>query len=240
MELQTAVIAISSGSTAAPPSRWDKGWPDKHHIGNAGYPLKLHFQIPCVFPVRRQIFPVPIYLICDYYRHKTDLADLSCYKRYLEIFAANFKISFTSRIRNLQFEQTKSPVFSLCFGKIPKFPVFCLTGNFFGHFPCFPCAVGTLSICRSASSPNIRSLVKTKGSLGPHSPDGQTTTSPSFIFRVCSCLFHRDSDWKELIRPIPVFGINSALSALSAHFHGRAGYKGQNMIITFSPLYSMF
>ena len=34
----------------------------------------LHFQIPCVFPVQLQIFPVPIYLICDY--DKTDLADL--------------------------------------------------------------------------------------------------------------------------------------------------------------------
>ena len=33
---------------------------------------------------------------------------------------------------------------SLCFGKISKFPVFSLRGNFFGHFPCFPCAVGTL------------------------------------------------------------------------------------------------
>ena len=31
-----------------------------------GYPLKLHFQI----------FPVQIYVICDYYIHKTDLADL--------------------------------------------------------------------------------------------------------------------------------------------------------------------
>ena len=40
-----------------------------------GYPLKLHFQIPCVFPVPRQIFPVTIYVICDYYIHKTDLAD---------------------------------------------------------------------------------------------------------------------------------------------------------------------
>ena len=35
---------------------------------------------------------------------------------------------------------------SLCFGKISKFPVFSLTGNCFGHFPCFPCAVGTLSL----------------------------------------------------------------------------------------------
>ena len=37
-------------------------------------------------------------------------------------------------------------MFSLCLGKISKFPVFSLTGNFFDHFPCFPCAVGTLQI----------------------------------------------------------------------------------------------
>ena len=44
-----------------------------------GYPLKLYFQIPCVFPVQQQIFPVQIYIICDYYIHKTDLADLSSF-----------------------------------------------------------------------------------------------------------------------------------------------------------------
>ena len=32
---------------------------------------------PCVFPVQWQIFPVPIYIICDYYIVETDLADLS-------------------------------------------------------------------------------------------------------------------------------------------------------------------
>ena len=53
-----------------------------------GYPLKLRFQIPCVFPVRPQIFSV----ICD-------LADLSSFKIDLEIFAANIEIPFTSRIR---------------------------------------------------------------------------------------------------------------------------------------------
>ena len=30
----TAVNAISWGSTAVPPSSWDKGCPDKHHIEN--------------------------------------------------------------------------------------------------------------------------------------------------------------------------------------------------------------
>ena len=46
---------------------------------------------------------------------------------------------------NLELEQTKFLVFSLCFGKISKFPVFSLTGIFFCHFPCFPCGVGTLN-----------------------------------------------------------------------------------------------
>ena len=31
-----------------------------------GYPLKLDFQIPCVFPVQ-PLFSVPMYVICDYY-----------------------------------------------------------------------------------------------------------------------------------------------------------------------------
>ena len=31
---RSAVIAVSWGSTAAPPSRWDKELTDKHHIGN--------------------------------------------------------------------------------------------------------------------------------------------------------------------------------------------------------------
>ena len=76
----------------------------------AGYPLKFHFQILCVFPVRPQILPVPIYVICDYYIHKTDSADLSNSKNKLK---------------------TNFPVFSLCFDKISKFPVFSLTGILF-------------------------------------------------------------------------------------------------------------
>ena len=59
------------------------------YIYLSGYPLKFHFQIPCVFPVfsvRLQIFPVAIYVICDYYIHKTDLADLSSFKEILDIF----------------------------------------------------------------------------------------------------------------------------------------------------------
>ena len=52
-----------------------------------------------------------IYLICDYYRHKTDLADLSSFKKNWEISAANFEISFDFKSGNLQLEQPKFPVF---------------------------------------------------------------------------------------------------------------------------------
>ena len=54
---------------------------------------------PCFVTVQRQILPVPIYVICDYYIHKTDWADLSSLKKNLEISAANSVISFTFRIR---------------------------------------------------------------------------------------------------------------------------------------------
>ena len=77
---------------------------------------------PCFFPVQWQIFPVPIYVICDYYTHKTDLTDLSSFKICWEIFTANFKIFLPLESGNLQLEQTKFPVFSLYFGKISKFP----------------------------------------------------------------------------------------------------------------------
>ena len=53
----------------------------KGYASNTGYQLKLHFQILCVFPVQLQIFPVPIYIICDHYIYKTDMADLSCFKK---------------------------------------------------------------------------------------------------------------------------------------------------------------
>ena len=73
-------------------------------------------------PCPTQIFPVPIYVICDYYRHKTDLAD--------------FKKKNSRQISKylLPLESGK-----LQLGK-NKFPVF-WQNYFFGHFPC---AVGTL------------------------------------------------------------------------------------------------
>ena len=55
-----------------------------------GYPLKLHFQISCVFPVF-SLSDVPIYMICYYNMYKTDLADLPSFNISWEIFAANFE-----------------------------------------------------------------------------------------------------------------------------------------------------
>ena len=40
-----------------------------------------------------------ILMICDHYIHKTDLADLSSFKRNLKIFTANIEIFFAFRIR---------------------------------------------------------------------------------------------------------------------------------------------
>ena len=74
-----------------------------------GSQLKSYLQIPCVFPVHLEIFPVQISEICDN-----------------SIYEADFK----------KIEQTHFPVSFSC--------VFSLTGNLFCHFPCFPCAVGTL------------------------------------------------------------------------------------------------
>ena len=133
--------SVTSGRMEPPPGLNQYTW----------YPLKLYFKIPCVFPVQSQIFPVPIYIICEYYIHtKLTCRPIQILEKKLKFFAAHITISFTFRIRELN--QTKFPVFSLCFGKISKFPVFSLTGIFFCHFPCFPCAVGTLNIARRPRS----------------------------------------------------------------------------------------
>ena len=101
-----------------------------------GYPLKLHFQIPCVFPVysvRRQFFPVPIYVICYYFIHKTDLADLSVFKK--KILWQILKYLLPIESRNLQLEQTKFLVFWQNFQIPCVFP----DRDFFGAiFPVFP------------------------------------------------------------------------------------------------------
>ena len=46
-----------------------------------------------------KFFPVPICVIFDYYVHKIDLADLSNFNFFWEIFTANLEIYFTFRIR---------------------------------------------------------------------------------------------------------------------------------------------
>ena len=125
----------------------------------SGYPFKLLFQIPCIFPVQRQIFPVTNYVICDYYIHKTDLADLSSFKSVFFRFSkqiSKYRLSLESG--NLQPKQTKFPLFSLCFGKISKFPVFTLTGIFLGAiFPVFPvhCVPCPILLC-----PHFRRVVR--------------------------------------------------------------------------------
>ena len=61
-----------------------KAGPDKTYTLIAGYPLKFP-----VFSLSDRKFSVPIYMICDYYIHKTDFANLSTFKKSLEIFMAN-------------------------------------------------------------------------------------------------------------------------------------------------------
>ena len=114
----------------------------------SGYPLKLYLQIPCVFPVRLQIFPVPIYIICECYIHRTDLADLSSFWKKIDFFLRQLsQYPLLLESEHLQLELIKFPVFSLCLDKIPcvltNFPnsLFTLTGIFFGPFSLF-------SLCR--------------------------------------------------------------------------------------------
>ena len=100
----------------------------------AGYPLKLYFQIPCVFPVQSQIFPVPIYIICDYYIDETDLADLSSSWKKMDFFASIIAVSFTFRIRE----------FTTCANQIP-----CVFPVLRQHSLSFPCVLAKFpnSLC---------------------------------------------------------------------------------------------
>ena len=92
---------------------WEKK--SMYRLGNAseesilrqGYPLKLHFQIPCVFPVRPKIFPVPIYINCDYYINKTDLTDVSSFNKFWEFSRQILKYLLPLKSGNLQLEETK-------------------------------------------------------------------------------------------------------------------------------------
>ena len=122
----------------------------------SGDPLKLYFQIPCVFPARPQIFPVSIYIICEYYIHRTDLADLSSFRKKNVVFFLRQLSQYPLLLESehLQLELTKYPVFpvfrqhSPCFHNISKFPVFSMREFFLAIFSCFPCAVGTLSYAK--------------------------------------------------------------------------------------------
>ena len=105
-------------------------------MGYPGYPLELYFQIPCVFPVQSQIFPVPIFIICDYYIHRTDLADLSSVWEKMEIFVANIAISFTFGIREFT---NKIPCVFPVFWQNFQIPcVFPDRDFFLAIFPVFP------------------------------------------------------------------------------------------------------
>ena len=82
---------------------------------------------------------MPIYIICEYYIHRTDLADLWIF------FASTITISFTFRIRTFTTWANKIPCVSLCLDKIPcvltKFPnslCFPWQGFLLAIFPVFP------------------------------------------------------------------------------------------------------
>ena len=107
-----------------------------------GTHLNCIFKYP-VFSLSNRKFSVPIYIICEYYIHRTDLADLSSFWKKMDFFVwqlSQYPLRLESE--HLQLELTNFPVFSLCLDKIPcvltKFPnsLFSLTGNLFGHFPC--------------------------------------------------------------------------------------------------------
>ena len=56
---------------------------------NQGTHSNCIFKFPSVVPVRQQIVPVPIGMICDYYIHKTDLTDLSSFRKKVNFLDKN-------------------------------------------------------------------------------------------------------------------------------------------------------
>ena len=112
-----------------------------HHLVLNSYldPPHSHFRVPTQIVFSNSLyFPCPITNFrCDNLKFSPQISQYP-----LPLESAN-----------LQLEQTKFPVFSLCFGEIIKFPVFSLTGFFCGHFPCFSCAVGTLPFQNTVSVP---------------------------------------------------------------------------------------
>ena len=82
--------------------------------GLTGYPLKFHFQIPCVFPARPQIFPVPIYMICDY-RCITDTKLTWQTLKKMEFSRQISRYLLPLESGKLQLGKNKFPVFFLSF-----------------------------------------------------------------------------------------------------------------------------
>ena len=78
-------------------------------------PTQIVFSNSCVFPVffpvRLQTFPVPINIICDYYIHKTDFADLSSFWKKMDFFATNTQSLLLLESEHLLLELTKFLVF---------------------------------------------------------------------------------------------------------------------------------
>ena len=101
-----------------------------------------------------------IYAICDYYIYKTDLSSFK--KKRFSRQILRYLLPLESG--NLQLEQTKFPVLSLCFGKISKFSVFSDRQFIFGYFP--------FSLC-SAYPAESRSVIRAQYNLsywgGKHS-----------------------------------------------------------------------
>ena len=90
---------------------------------------------PCFFPVR-----LPIYVICDYYINKTDLADLSSFQKngfLKKIFLANIEISFTFRITDFKTLANQIPCVFPVFWQNFQIPCVFPDGIFWAIFPVF-------------------------------------------------------------------------------------------------------
>ena len=85
---------------------------------------------------------MPIYVICDYCIHQTDLvniSNISSFKKKLGIFAANIEIAFTFRIREFTTSANQIPCVFPVFWQNFQIPCVFPDRDFFGTiFPVFP------------------------------------------------------------------------------------------------------
>ena len=102
-------------------------------VFNSRVPLKSYLQIPCVFPLRLEVFPKPISEICINVIIKTNFEKLKNSGSIITIYHKSLESE------DLQLEQTEFCDFPV-FGKITKFSVFFQTENPFGHFPFSLCS----------------------------------------------------------------------------------------------------